>query len=71
MDSPYECAERSEYRANRWAAENYLTEEAFRQAFQLGYTELWQLSEYFDLPESDVASALRYWKDCRGIEFTE
>ena len=71
VDSPYECAERSEYRANRWAAENYLTEEAFRQAFQLGYTELWQLSEYFDLPESDVASALRYWKDCRGIEFTE
>lgn len=29
VDSPYELAERSEYRANRWAAENYLTKEAF------------------------------------------
>ena len=71
VDSPFECAERSEYRANRWAAENFLTEDAFREAFQLGYTELWQLAEYFDLPEADVAAALRYWKDCRGIEFME
>lgn len=71
VDSPFECVERSEYRANRWAAENYLNEEAFREAFRLGYTELWQLSEYFDLPESDVQTALLYWKECKGIEFTE
>ena len=70
VDSPYECVERSEYRANRWAAENYLNEEAFREAFRAGYTELWQLSEYFDLPESDVAAALRYWTDILGVDFT-
>lgn len=69
VDSPYECVERSEYRANRWAAENYLNEAAFRQAFALGYTELWQLAEYFDLPERDVQAALVYWTQCKGVDF--
>ena len=71
VSSPYELVERSEYRANRWAAETYLTEGAFREAFAAGYTELWQLSEYFDLPESDIRAALRYWTDSRGIDFTK
>jgi len=71
VDSPYELAERSEYRANRWAAETFLTEAAFREAFAEGYTELWQLSEYFDLPEADIQAALRYWTDSRGINFTK
>lgn len=69
VDSPYELVERSEYRANRWAAQHFLTPEDFRCAFAEGYTEIWQLSEYFDLPERDVQSALTYWKDRRGIDF--
>ena len=69
VDSPYELVERSEYRATRWATENYLTEEAFRTAFQEGYTELWQLSDYFDLPEACIASALTYWKERKCIDF--
>ena len=71
IDSPYELVERSEYRANRWVTENYLTEDTFRDAFQAGYTELWQLSEYFDLPERVVADALTYWQERREIDFTE
>lgn len=69
IDSPYELVERSEYRANRWAAEQYLTEEAFREAFAGGCTELWQLSEYFDMPESEIQTALTYWKERKGINF--
>ena len=71
VDSPYELAERSEHRAIRWAAETYLTEEAFREAFTAGFTEIWQLSEYFDLPEPDIQAALRYRTQCRGIDFTK
>ena len=71
VDSPFELAERSEYRAIRWAAENFLTKEAFQEAFDAGYTELWQLSECFDLPESDIQAALHYWTVSRGIDFTE
>ena len=69
VTSPYELVERSEHRAIRWGAENFLTEQAFRTAFQDGCTELWQLSEYFDLPESDIRSAFHYWTDCKGINF--
>lgn len=71
VDSPYELVERSEHRANRWAAEQYLPESAFRAAFSEGYTEPWQLAEYFDLPERDIRSALSYWTQCRGVHFGE
>jgi len=69
VDSPYELVERSEYRANRWAAERYLPEAEFRTAFAEGYTEPWQLAEYFDMPERDVRAALEYWTQCRGVDF--
>lgn len=69
VDSPYELVERSEYRANRWAAEKFLPAEDFRDAFARGYTEIWELAEYFDLPEEDVKNALTYWSERRGIDF--
>lgn len=67
VDSPFELWERSEYRANRWTAEHYLTAEAFREAFSAGYRELWQLAEYFDMPEDDIKKALNYWTQRRGV----
>ena len=33
VDSPYELAERSEYRANRWSVRTFLPKEAFQEAF--------------------------------------
>ncbi len=67
--SPFEVVERSEYRANRYFAQHSLTAEVFREAFRGGYTELWQLAEYFDLPEKDIKNALTYWSERRGIQF--
>ena len=69
VDSPFELVERSEYRANRYMAQTYLTEEDFREAFAAGYTELWQLAEYFDLPERDVKNALTYWSERQNVDF--
>ena len=69
VDSPFELVERSEYRAKRWSAQQYLPPEAFREAFQDGCRELWQLSEYFDLPEVDIQEAYTYWTDRQGIRF--
>lgn len=71
VDSPYETVERSEYRANRWGFENYLKVEEFKEAFSAGYTELWQLADYFDLPEETIKKALTYWSEQRGIDFNE
>lgn len=69
VSSPFDLVERSEYRANRWAAENFLNEADFRAAFADGYTEPWELAEYFDLPEEDIKKALTYWSERRGIDF--
>ena len=69
VDSPYELSGRSEYRASRWMAENCLPCEEFRQAFAAGYTEPWQLAEYFDLPEADIKNALSYWTERKQVNF--
>ena len=71
VDSPYELVERSEYRANRYMAQAFLTEDAFRDAFSAGYTELWQLAEFFDLPEQDIKNALTYWSERRCVDFSK
>ncbi len=71
VDSPFELAARSEYRANRWSAQHYMTQDRFREAFCAGYTELWQLAEYFDLPEADIQNALTYWTERKGIDFNQ
>ena len=69
VSSPFETVERSEYRAQRWAAEHYLTEADFREAFAAGYIEAWELAEYFDLPEEDIKTAYSFWANSRGIDF--
>ena len=71
VNSPYELVERSEYRANRWSAEHYLPAKELREAFQNGFTEPWQLAEYFDLPQQDIEKALHYWTVCRGVDFNK
>ena len=71
VDSPFELAERSEYRANRWTAQHYLSQEDFREAFDLGYTEPGQLAEFFDMPERDIQAALTYWTQRRGVDFSK
>lgn len=71
VSSPYELVERSEYRANGYLAKKFLTVEAFREAFEAGCREPWQLAEWFDLPQPDVERALRYWVDQKGVRFEE
>ena len=71
VSSPYETVGRSEYRANRWAAQQYLSVEAFYEAFDAGCRDLWELAEYFDLPEQDVKNALTYWTEHREVVFNK
>lgn len=69
VDSPFETVERSEYRAASWSARHFLTESDFREAFAYGCKEIWELSEYFDLPEQEIKNALSYWTERKGINF--
>ena len=40
-----------------------------RHAMACGFTEPWQLAEYFNLDEDYIKEALHYWTECRGIDF--
>ena len=69
VSSPYDLIARHEYKADRWAITRYLGVEQLRRAMAEGYTEPWQLAEYFNLPQKAVEQALHYWTECRGVNF--
>lgn len=49
--SPYDLIEKHEYKANKWAVLEALTEEELDQAVADGFTDIWSLAERFDLTE--------------------
>ena len=53
-----ETRERQEARADRWAVDNILPLDELKQAVSKGYTEIWELAEYFDVTEDFVKKAL-------------
>lgn len=56
--SKLDLISKHEYSADKWACENLLPKEEMQEAFRLGYVEVWQLAEYFDVPEELVKKAL-------------
>lgn len=69
INSPYEIVERNEHRANKWAVTKYLPFNEIKAAMQYGYTEAWQLAEYFDVQEIFIKKALSYYVDNMGLDF--
>ena len=57
----HQLAAQSEHRADADSFQRYLPPEEIRQAMQKGYTETWQLADYFDLDEDYIKKALHYW----------
>lgn len=51
-----------EERATRWAVNTLLPVDEIKEAFKKGYTETWQLAEYFDVTEDFVKDAVRIHK---------
>lgn len=69
--SPWDLVEKHEYKANRWAIEQFLPYGALCDAMRSGMTESWQLAEYFDLPQEFIERAIHYYIDARGFDFSE
>lgn len=69
VSSPYDLVCRHEYKADRWAIQRYLPFEELQKAMSAGYTEPWQLAEYFQIPEAAVRRALTYYLRVRGLCF--
>ena len=69
--SPYEIKEQAENRAFAASVEKYLPVSELRQAMARGFTEPWQLAEYFSFDEDYIKKALHYWTECRGVDFNQ
>lgn len=67
--SSYETRGRCEARATRWAIETLLPFERLRDAMREGYTEAWELADYFNIDESLVRAACIYYTEACGLDF--
>lgn len=61
--STFDLISKHEYAADKWACQNLLPKEEMLEAFQQGYVEIWQIAEYFDVPEELVKKAMWIYFD--------
>lgn len=60
--SPFQLIEQHEYKANCAAVFETLPFDTLQNAVCAGYTEPWQLAEYFNLPEEFIHTAYDIYK---------
>lgn len=61
--SPLDIKSRHEARAERWAIRRLIPYEKLLEIVGQGYTEYWELAEYFDVPCEFMCRAIEYYKD--------
>lgn len=59
ISSSLETKEWQEERATRWAVQELIPAQDLKEALRQGYTEIWQLAEYFDVSEEFMSEAVR------------
>lgn len=60
--SPFDLIEKHECRANRWAYKKLIHKDKLDEAVTLGYTEPWELAEYFNVSEPFLLNAIQYFQ---------
>ena len=56
-----DCRQRHEYRADKWAVRQLIPVDALDDAVAHGYTELWELADWFGVTEDFVRKAVCYY----------
>lgn len=56
--SNFDCRQRHENRADKWAIRQLITEDELDQAVVEGYTEVWELAELFGVTEQFMRKAI-------------
>lgn len=54
VSSPLDLIEKHEYKADKFAAHQLISPEELQEAIRAGYTESWQLAEYFGVTEAFI-----------------
>jgi len=57
----FDIRKKHEIRADKWAIEQLVPEEALDHAVASGYTEIWSLAEYFDVTETFMRKAVCWY----------
>lgn len=60
--SSYDIIEKHEYKANKWAAHRLIPPDELAQALRDGYTEIWQLADYFGVTEDFINKTLSIYR---------
>ena len=59
--SNYDCRQRHENRANKWAVKQLIPVDQLDDAIADGYTEIWELAERFGVTEDFIRKAVCYY----------
>lgn len=59
--SELDIRQKHENRADRWAIRQLIPAEELKQAVKEGFTEPWELAEYFGVTEDFMRKAMRYY----------
>lgn len=62
IDNHLDLMSRHEARANRWAIKKLVSKDELEDAVCNGYTEIWELAEYFDLPQDFMVKVVCYYE---------
>lgn len=60
---------RREERADRWAVGRLVPYGALCEALAEGCREPWELAERFEVTEAFLLTAIRYYRDAKGLRF--
>ena len=60
--SPFQIVQQHENRADKWAIKKLIPKNELDAAVSAGHTEIWDLAEYFDLPEHFIRKAVHFYK---------
>ena len=61
-DDPRYIKRRCENKADKWAIKKLIPKDELDKAVSLGYTETWQLAEYFDVTEEFMIKVIWYYQ---------
>lgn len=61
--SDFDIRAKSEYKADKWAIKKLIPKDELQAAFEQGYTEPWDLAEYFNVTEEFIIKAVNYYND--------
>ena len=59
--SDFDIRKKHENRADKWAIQRLIPQEELEKAMGNGYTEVWQLAEYFNVTEDFIRKAICWY----------